>query len=281
MNQQLDLWGAVPVQRRPPAALQADNPAVIASEIVTELHGAIDAMDTVQSELRGDPPREPPTADWSTELTTMLEQANARAERDLEDLRRIHAKILVCTIADLDDRTAADAAERAVPRRPPPTPPTTTPERTTTAMGSSSTARTTTTSPGTKRLTPRQQELLRACRVVENRAIIVDSDFLSILSILSMDHATPEPFDACVMNPPFSRRADIHHVRHAARFVRPGGRLAAIMSGGIRFRGDKLGVEFRSWLSAQGATIEDNDHGAFSESGTEVSTVMVAFTVRG
>lgn len=40
----------------------------------------------------------------------------------------------------------------------------------------------------------------------------------------------PKPeFDAVVMNPPFSMFGWEHHLRHAWRFVRPGGRLAAIL----------------------------------------------------
>ncbi len=31
------------------------------------------------------------------------------------------------------------------------------------------------------------------------------------------------------MNPPFSRQQDIRHVMHAAKFLKPGGRLVAVM----------------------------------------------------
>jgi phospholipid N-methyltransferase len=41
-------------------------------------------------------------------------------------------------------------------------------------------------------------------------------------------------FDRIVMNPPFSRGADIDHVRHALTMLRPGGRLVAIVAGGPR-----------------------------------------------
>ena len=45
-------------------------------------------------------------------------------------------------------------------------------------------------------------------------------------------------FDRVVMNPPFCRGRDLDHVRHALRFVAPGGRLVAIMSAGVAFRED-------------------------------------------
>lgn len=51
--------------------------------------------------------------------------------------------------------------------------------------------------------------------------------------ILQRDFLTVEPgelglFDAIAMNPPFHMRADIKHIMHARRFLKPGGRLAAI-----------------------------------------------------
>lgn len=41
-------------------------------------------------------------------------------------------------------------------------------------------------------------------------------------------------FDKIVMNPPFENGADIKHVEHALKFLRPGGRLVAIVAGGPR-----------------------------------------------
>jgi hypothetical protein len=77
------------------------------------------------------------------------------------------------------------------------------------------------------------------------------------------------------MNPPFSKRADIKHVMHAFKFLKPGGRLVAIMSAGVSFRDDKLGTAFRSIVIGNGGTIEPNPEGSFKASGTSVSTVMV------
>jgi len=41
-------------------------------------------------------------------------------------------------------------------------------------------------------------------------------------------------YDRIVMNPPFKDGVDIKHVRHALGFLRPGGRLVAIVAGGPR-----------------------------------------------
>lgn len=89
------------------------------------------------------------------------------------------------------------------------------------------------------------------------------ADFLQVL---------PEPvYDRVVMNPPFAKRADIHHVNHALKFLKPGGKLVSIMSGGIAFREDRLTTDFR----AQCESIEALPDGAFHESGTDVRTVVV------
>jgi predicted RNA methylase len=85
-------------------------------------------------------------------------------------------------------------------------------------------------------------------------------------------------FDAIVMNPPFSKRADIAHVLHAIGFLRPHGRLAAIMSAGVEFRDDKLGTDFRAKVAALRGTIARLPDGSFRESGTMVRTVMVTLT---
>jgi len=85
--------------------------------------------------------------------------------------------------------------------------------------------------------------------------------------------------DCVVMNPPFARGADVDHVTHAIRFLRPGGRLAAIMSAGVEFRQDAKTTAFRALVERHGGTIERLPAGSFLESGTGVNTVMVTLTV--
>lgn len=86
----------------------------------------------------------------------------------------------------------------------------------------------------------------------------------------------PEPaYDRVVMNPPFAKQADIHHVSHALRFLKPDGLLVSVMSAGVTFRDNKLAKDFRAMVEARGGDIEALPDGAFKESGTGVRTVIV------
>ena len=99
-------------------------------------------------------------------------------------------------------------------------------------------------------------------------------------SIIAGDFLTTEglqKFDRIVMNPPFARQADIAHVRHAAGFLAPGGRLVSVMSQGVRFRQDRKAAEFRAWVAERGGTFEDLPAGSFKPSGTNVSACIVSF----
>lgn len=89
------------------------------------------------------------------------------------------------------------------------------------------------------------------------------------------DELAPHAVDFVLMNPPFERAQDIEHVRIAHGYLRPGGRLVAIMSGGTFQRTDSKAAEFRAWVEAQGGTWEALPEGSFKESGTGVNTVLV------
>lgn len=89
--------------------------------------------------------------------------------------------------------------------------------------------------------------------------------------------AEPVPFDRVVMNPPFARQVDIDHVAHAAKFLKPGGRLVSIMSASVLFRANRKTVEFRDFITSRGGTIDRLADGSFVPSGTNVSTCIVAF----
>ncbi len=82
-------------------------------------------------------------------------------------------------------------------------------------------------------------------------------------------------YDVVLMNPPFSKRQDIAHVRRAFGFVRPGGRLVSVMSAGVVFRQDALGVQFREWLRDHDSMIDNLPSGSFKASGTSVNAVVV------
>jgi 16S rRNA G1207 methylase RsmC len=52
-------------------------------------------------------------------------------------------------------------------------------------------------------------------------------------------------FDRILMNPPFEKFQDVEHVRRAYTFLKPGGRLVAIMGNGAFFRQEKKAEQFR------------------------------------
>ena len=124
-------------------------------------------------------------------------------------------------------------------------------------------------------LLPENVKALRAgVRYLPNPWHVVEGDFLT-MTPEAFGFFTRFYFDRIVMNPPFAGRADIAHVRHALRFLRPGGRLVAIMSAGVEHRQDRLATEFRAHVTASGGTMERNPDGSFAESGTQVRTVTV------
>lgn len=75
----------------------------------------------------------------------------------------------------------------------------------------------------------------------------------------------PEPkFDKVVMNPPFYGRHYAKHVRHALRFLKPGGTLVSILPATAHYDHDELKGEWR-----------DLPVGSFSEAGTNVPTGLL------
>lgn len=65
-------------------------------------------------------------------------------------------------------------------------------------------------------------------------ALLGRSYAVIVRDFLSLDPLTLDPFDRVVMNPPFSGGADMRHVSHACRFLKPGGVLVAIVADGPR-----------------------------------------------
>lgn len=90
-----------------------------------------------------------------------------------------------------------------------------------------------------------------------------------------------DPYDAVLMNPPFASDPwrDIGHVEHALTFLRPGGRLAAILGRGARFRETKAHRAFRDKINALGGEWEDLPSGTFKGAGTMVETSLLRLTM--
>ena len=100
---------------------------------------------------------------------------------------------------------------------------------------------------------------------------VLVADFLGV----SADTMT---CDAVAMNPPFTRNQDIQHVRHAFACLRPGGRLASIVSEHGFAGNERECTEWRGWLRSLSAKIEIIPAGAFKKSGTSIQTRMIVVT---
>ncbi len=89
-------------------------------------------------------------------------------------------------------------------------------------------------------------------------------------------------FDAVVMNPPFSiegrRYTDAEHALHALGFLRPGGRLVAILSPETPRRSDKKSEALRAALRGWDVRWEPVDPGRFRMSGTDIPVTLLIAT---
>lgn len=99
-------------------------------------------------------------------------------------------------------------------------------------------------------------------------AKVIQGDFL--------DKMPSQAFDRVIMNPPFSRGLDVMHVRHALDFLRPGGRIAAIMAGNALNRQNKEVTDLRRYLDLGfDWRVERLPERSFRSAGTMVSTVLL------
>lgn len=83
----------------------------------------------------------------------------------------------------------------------------------------------------------------------------------------------PEPaFDLVVMNPPFYGKHYAKHVRHALRFLKPGGTLVSVLPATARYDHGLLDDLRPDW--------RDLPVGAFAESGTNICTTIATIRTR-
>ena len=132
-------------------------------------------------------------------------------------------------------------------------------------------------------------------RAAVARSGIVDCVEIQDRCVLTLRHALPGSrirhgdflalaptpiYDRVLMNPPFARQDDIRHVLHALDFLKPDGRLVAVMSPGIVFRQTSLAQQLRARLAQGSWTIENLPPHSFRESGTDVNAVTLTFEAR-
>ncbi|MDF2792353.1 MAG: hypothetical protein K0S85_106 [Pseudomonas orientalis] len=85
----------------------------------------------------------------------------------------------------------------------------------------------------------------------------VDHDFMTF---------TPdEPYQAILMNPPFSKRQDAEHIMRAYGMLASGGTLVAIAGEGVFFGSDQKAEQFRAWLDTHSAVVEKLEGGTFQD----------------
>lgn len=125
-----------------------------------------------------------------------------------------------------------------------------------------------------------QPGMAHELRVLHGFQSVLQGDFLRT------DPAQFEPFDVIVMNPPFDRGRDCDHVTHALKFLRPGGRLIAVMSARAEYGEDKRHKAFHRIIDQcrpcyGNGKWWDLPPGSFAHAGTNVNTVVLAIRKPG
>lgn len=152
----------------PARAVDPESPEALAIEIATNLREAEQAIGSVAADLAGSPG----AGDLGSAIQSVMDRQLKRAEEDLVELRQLHARILGCSVDELDARMAAEKAQQEAERRaarearPAPLP------RAPKKAGKPQKAEVAReeAAPPTRRLTERQRELLRNFEVRKNVA---------------------------------------------------------------------------------------------------------------
>lgn len=110
-------------------------------------------------------------------------------------------------------------------------------------------------------LDPLNQKILR-----DKGFNVVGTDFLGHANVF---------YDRIVMNPPFSKQQDVTHASLAYHFLKPGGRLVAVMAAGITFRTNSRTVDFMAGVKKNHGEVTALPEGSFKASGTGVNTVLL------
>ncbi len=82
-------------------------------------------------------------------------------------------------------------------------------------------------------------------------------------------------YERIIANPPFTKNQDIDHVLHMYDFLDEGGLLVSVMSRSWCQGSQKKQVAFRDWLDSVDSYTEEIPAGAFKESGTNISSMLV------
>jgi hypothetical protein len=108
-----------------------------------------------------------------------------------------------------------------------------------------------------------------------NQSFLLKMDTVSLLGDDFLKNNSLGEYDRIIANPPFNKNQDIDHIREMYRLLKDGGRLVSIASEHWQLSNNKKELAFREWLSEIDAEILDVERGAFKESGTAVSGVII------
>jgi predicted RNA methylase len=115
-----------------------------------------------------------------------------------------------------------------------------------------------------------------------NAAEIRSGGYARTVTVQDFLTVPPVPrYDRVLMNPPFAGGADVRHVRHALGFVKPGGRLVAVMSPGVTFHKSQAARKLRALVEASGGWFEEQPPGSFAGAGVSAETVLAVVPVPG
>lgn len=109
------------------------------------------------------------------------------------------------------------------------------------------------------------------CEVDPVRAAMCEAKGHRVMRMNFLETVPTADFDQVVMNPPFYGRHYAKHVRHALKFLKPGGRLTAILPASARYDHGELDDLRPHWY--------DLPVGSFSESGTNINTTVATIRV--
>ncbi len=100
-----------------------------------------------------------------------------------------------------------------------------------------------------------------------NNINLVANDFISL--------ASNQSYHRIIANPPFSKNQDIMHILKMYECLAPGGVLTSFMSTSWQYKQSKLVNSFKDWLDCREVEIFPIDRHSFSESGTEIPTIIL------
>lgn len=91
-----------------------------------------------------------------------------------------------------------------------------------------------------------ERRCVRETYVTDPRVTVHEGDFLALGE--SWADSESKTFDRIIMNPPFTKQADMRHVAMAVELLAPGGRMVALVSPAYEFRQTSVSKAFKQKL---------------------------------